>query len=142
MNARKSLSLPVFTALLALLLLVGNDALAQQGMMVRIAEIEIDTVHLEKYKEILREEAAASVQLEPGVIAIFPMFEKSDPARIKILEIYAGKEAYDYHLKTPHFLKYKTATMHMVKSPRLLDMGTIDPASKPAIFLKLRGNVQ
>lgn len=141
MNACKSFSLPVFIALLGLLLLAGNSASAQQGMMVRIAEIEIDTVHVEKYKEILREEAAASVKLEPGVIAIFPMFEKSDPARIKILEIYAGKDAYDHHLKTPHFLKYKTSTLHMVKSLRLLDMGTIDPASMPAVFMKLQNKV-
>lgn len=125
-------------AICCLFLVTITPALGQQpGMMVRIAEIEIVPAHLEAYKQILQEEAAASVKLEPGVIAIFPMYQKDDSTRVKILEIYADKAAYEHHLKTPHFLKYKNATLHMVKSLRLLDMQAIDPAVMPDIFRKL-----
>ncbi|GAB3986070.1 hypothetical protein GCM10028807_02690 [Spirosoma daeguense] len=109
----------------------------QNGMMVRIAEIEIIPTDLEQYKAILQEESAASVKLEPGVISIFPMYEKENPTRIRILEIYASKGAYEQHLKTPHFLKYKTSTLNMVKSLKLVEMGTLDAATMPLLFRKL-----
>jgi hypothetical protein len=50
-----------------------------EDMLVRISEIEIDPTHPEEYKAILKEEAAASVRLEPGVIAIFPMHRRDLP---------------------------------------------------------------
>jgi len=40
---------------------------------------------------------------------------KGSPTQIRILEIYAGREAYQSHLRTPHFEKYKTTTLKMVK---------------------------
>ena len=109
---------------------------AQNELMVRIAEIEIKPEHLEAYKSILQVEAAASVKLEPGVIAIFPMYEKEEPTRVRILEIYANKEAYEAHLKTPHFLHYKTETLKMVKSLRLAEMTPLDKETMPEIFKK------
>lgn len=109
----------------------------QDEQMVRIAEIEIDSAYLEEYKTILEEEAAASVKLEPGVIAIFPMFQKEKPTQVRILEIYAGRADYEQHLKTPHFQKYKTTTLKMVKSLKLIDMEAIDVATMPLMFKKL-----
>ena len=50
-----------------------------EGMIVRISEIQIDPNHLEKYNAILKEEAEASVRLEPGVISIFPMYQRENP---------------------------------------------------------------
>lgn len=60
----------------------------QQEMIVRISEIEIHPEHLDEYKAILKEEAEASVRLEEGVIAIFPMFQKDNPTQVRILEMY------------------------------------------------------
>ena len=108
-----------------------------EDMLVRMAELEIDPDFLEEYLHILKEEAEASVRLEPGVIAIYPMHEKDNPTAIRILEIYANQEAYEAHLQTPHFLHYKTATMDMVKSLRLVDMEAIDGENMSAIFGKL-----
>lgn len=106
-------------------------------MVVRISEIDIDPIHLDEYKAILKEEAAASVNLEPGVISIFPMYRKDNPAAFRILEIYASREAYESHLKTPHFQKYKTTTLAMVKSLRLVDMDAIDADTMMSIFVKM-----
>lgn len=110
----------------------------EPDMMVRMAEIEIAAEHLEAYKAILKEEAAASVKAEPGVIAIFPMYEKEKPTQIKLVEIYASQAAYQAHLKTPHFQHYKTATLKMVKSLKLIDMATLDPESMLKLFKKLK----
>ncbi|NJK82568.1 MAG: antibiotic biosynthesis monooxygenase [Saprospiraceae bacterium] len=106
-------------------------------MMVRIAEIEVDTTYLDEYLSILQEESAASVRLEPGVISIFPMVQKENPAEIRILEIYKDKEAYELHLQTPHFKHYKTTTLKMVKSLKLIDMEVLDEQMMVQIFEKL-----
>ncbi|WP_308936745.1 antibiotic biosynthesis monooxygenase [Duganella sp. SG902] len=108
-----------------------------EEMMVRISEIQVHRAHLKQYMEILHEEAAASVRLEPGVIAIFPMYQRDDDTEFRILEIYANRQAYEAHLQTPHFQHYKTSTLSMVKSLKLIDMEALDAATMSAIFRKL-----
>lgn len=48
-----------------------------------------------------------SVRKELGVICIFPNQVKADETKIRIVEIYRNKEAYQHHLTTPHFQAYK-----------------------------------
>lgn len=122
------------------MLLVSHNAASarQKEMLVRISEIAIDADYLEEYKAILKEEAEASVRLEPGVISIFPMYQKENPTEIRILEIYASREAYESHLKTPHFQKYKTTTLKMVKSLKLVDMDVMDAETMAKIFKKMK----
>lgn len=110
----------------------GNDT----KMMYRISEIEINPNDLEAYNAILKEEASASVRLEAGVIAIFPMYQKENPNQFRILEIYASQEAYHAHLQTPHFKHYKEATLKMVNSLKLLDMEVLDEDTIDLIFRK------
>jgi len=126
--------------LAVILALVGHDRLMaqEQGMLVRISEIQVDAEFLKEYTAILKEEAEASVRLEPGVVAIFPMFQKDDRTAVRILEIYASHEAYESHLKTPHFQHYKTTTLHMVKSLKLVDMEAMDTETMTRIFEKMR----
>ena len=106
-------------------------------LIIRIAEIEIDLDFQQEYIELLQEEAEASVRLEDGVIAIYPMFQKEHPEIIQILEIYKNETAYQSHLETSHFKKYKTNSAEMVKSLKLIDMNAIDQKSMPKIFSKL-----
>ncbi|RZJ33008.1 MAG: hypothetical protein EOO18_09445, partial [Chryseobacterium sp.] len=110
----------------------------ENDMMVRISEIEIVPEFLEEYKSILKEEASASVKLEKGVIAIFPMYERKNPTQIRIIEIYVDKEAYQFHLQTPHFQHYKTSTLKMVKSLNLIDMESLDKETMTLIFNKIK----
>ena len=72
-----AMGLPLKTSLvisvLMSLLFSGSAADAQaKGLLVRIAEVEIDSRYLKEYCALLKEEAEASVRLEPGVISIFP----------------------------------------------------------------------
>ena len=125
--------------LLAFIIVSFNNVSAQtKDMMIRISEIEIDSNYLKEYNAILQEESRASVQLEAGVIAIYPLYQKENPTQIRILEIYANREAYETHLKTPHFLKYKTSTLAMVKSLKLIDMDNIDSPTMAEIFRKMQ----
>lgn len=110
----------------------------EPDMMVRIAELDIVPDYLDEYKAILKEEAAASVKTEPGVIAIFPMYEKEKPTQFRLIELYASQAAYQSHLKTPHFQHYKTATLKMVKSLKLISMDSLDPETMLELFKKLK----
>ncbi|WP_240731482.1 putative quinol monooxygenase [Hymenobacter radiodurans] len=134
----------LFAAFTAILLLNScintkqpNKDIEMKDMMIRISEIELDPDYLQEYNAILKEESEASVRLEPGVISIYPMYQKDNPTQIRILEMYANRAAYESHLKMPHFLKYKTTTLKMVKALRLIDMEALDPETMPQIFSKL-----
>ncbi len=125
--------------LIAFLMFTYSHVSAQtKDMMIRISEIEIDSNFIKEYNSILREESRASVQSEPGVIAIYPMYQKVNPTQVRILEIYANREAYEAHLKTAHFLKYKTSTLKMVKSLKLVEMENIDSQTMVDIFRKIK----
>ena len=126
------------------IILLGNScdnmkpkAFNSNEMIIRISEIGIDSIYLNEYIRILKDESESSVRLEPGVISIYPMFQKENPTEIRILEIYANKEAYESHLQTPHFKIYKTSTLKMVKSLKLIDMRAIDENTMDKILKKL-----
>jgi quinol monooxygenase YgiN len=117
---RKSL-LGLCTSLLMLSLCGPAIAQERQGVNLRIAELDIDPAQLEAYKAALREEIETSIRVEPGVLALYAVSERDNPARIRIFEVYANEEAYRAHLETPHFLKYKGGTQQMVRSLSLVE---------------------
>jgi len=121
---RKSL-LALLICLLAVSATESAAAAETQNQMVRLAKLEIHLEHLEAYRVALKEEIEASIRLEPGVLALRAVSEKENPARITIMEIYAGLEAYKAHIESPHFQKYKVGTQHMVKSLELVEVDPI-----------------
>ncbi|MBR3799917.1 MAG: amidohydrolase family protein [Bacteroidales bacterium] len=99
-----------------------NIPLRQYGeRIVRLAEIEVVPEFLDEYLAFAKEVGGTSVKVEPGVLTLFSMQEKENPYKIHILEIYADKNAYQSHLQTAHFKKYKEGTAKMVKSLKLID---------------------
>ena len=106
------------------------------NMIVRIAEIEVFPQYLEEYLAFANEVDRLSIEREPGVICLFPMQSAEDSTKIRILEIYASEEAYQQHLKTDHFQKYKQGTLHMVKDLKLPTMKPLDPETMKLIFKK------
>lgn len=106
-------------------------------MLVRISEIEVYAQYLDEYLQYARAVGVTSVAQEPGVVCIYPMQWQRDSCQIRILEIYASEEAYTHHIATAHFQKYKTETLHMVKSLDLVDMNVLAPATMPQLFKKM-----
>lgn len=109
-----------------------------ENMIVRLAEIEVYPQYLTEYLAFANEVDRLSVEREPGVICLFPMQNADDSTHIRILEIYASEEAYQQHLKTDHFQKYKQGTLHMVKDLKLPTMKPLDPETMKLIFKKQR----
>ena len=98
--------------------------------LVRISRIKVDRRQLDEYNAFLKEEIEASMRLEPGVLTLYATAEKDSPENITILEIYADRAAYESHLKTPHFQKYKQGTLKMVKKLELIDTSPLIPGLK------------
>ncbi|MDB4923427.1 MAG: antibiotic biosynthesis monooxygenase [Mucilaginibacter sp.] len=110
----------------------SKKAIAQQkNQMVRLAKIQVDPLQLEKYNAALKEQMTTAVRVEPGVLTYYAVANKSDPSHITILEIYADSAAYNLHIQTPHFKKYKETVQHTVKSLELVDVNLIGSAKKP-----------
>ena len=96
----------------------------------RLSKITVDTEQLEAYNAYLKEEIEASMSCESGVLTLYAVAEKNNPNKVTILEIYADKDAYEKHLKTPHFKKYKQGTLPMVKNLELIDVKPLIPGLK------------
>ena len=89
--------------------------------MYRIAKIKVDPNQLELYQVALKEQMNAAIQLEPGVLSYTVVADKKDASSITIFEVYASLEAYQSHIATPHFKKYKETVKNMVLSLELID---------------------
>ena len=107
-------------------------------MLVRIAEIEVHPEFLTEYLAAATEIQQKSLAEEPGVLCLFPNQMKSDSTQFRILEIYASQEAYQHHIRTAHFQKYKQGTLHMVKSLKLQDLSPLDRETMSKMFERLK----
>ncbi len=137
---KQKLFLMLFALVLSVMAMAQGKAASvnNEAMLVRLAEIEVYPEHLQECLKFANEVDRLSVEREPGVICLFPMQIAEDSTQIRILEIYASEEAYQSHIKTEHFLKYKQGTMHMVKSLKLPTMKPLDPETMKLIFNKQR----
>ena len=101
--------------------LVTAVAKTMEQPLVRIAELEIDPGQVPAYRDALKEEIATSIRVEPGVLSLYAVSVKDQPSQVRIFETYKDQAAYESHLQTPHFKKYKAETQNMVKSLRLIE---------------------
>jgi len=118
MNSNRSI-FQIASVLIGFVLL-GTNTHAQDGRVIQLAKLEIDSAKLETYKVNLKEGIETALKSEPGVIMLYAVSEKKRPTHITILEIYADSAAYRAHLQTEHFKRYKSATAAMVKHLELV----------------------
>ena len=113
----------------------AGAAMAEEGRdrFVRVAELEIDPAQADAFATAIREVGQASVRSEDGCLALYAVAEKQDPGRVRVFEIYRDPAAYEAHLRTPHFRRFRAATDAMVKSRRLIDATPLSLATKPGV---------
>ena len=122
--------IPMVMFFMLILFSFSNVVAQNKDQVVRIAKLQIDAAQLENYKAALKEHAETAMRVEPGVITLYAVADKNSPTRITVFEIYANAEAYQAHLQTAHFKKYKSTTKDMVKSLELVDIDPIALESK------------
>jgi len=75
---------------------------------------------LDAYRTAVQEQIDAAIQKEPGVLVLYAVSEKDEPNHVKVFEIYRDRKAYEAHLGSDHFKKYKATVEKMVKSLKLV----------------------
>ena len=98
--------------------------------IVRLSRITVNPDCLAEYLAFAAECGRWSMAEEAGVLMMYSMQDKAHPEQITILEIYADRAAYERHIKTPHFQKYKQGTLEMVLKLELLDQIPLVPEMK------------
>ena len=120
-----------FFLMAGLATLTGLTLTAQDSdKMYRIAKIKVAATQLEEYKAALSEQMIAAIKSEPGVLSYMAVADKKDPTLITILEVYANAKAYQAHISTKHFKKYKETVKDWVLSLELIDTELVASARK------------
>jgi len=114
-------SLKITITLMIAVTFAGNGFAQNKNLVVHIARLQIDSAQLDNYKTALKLHAETAVRVEPGVLTLYAVYEKDRPTHVTVFEIYANADAYQAHLKSPHFIQYKTSTRDMVKSLELIE---------------------
>lgn len=104
--------------------------------IVRLSKIEIRPQYFEEYMKYAVEVGEISLRTEPGVLTMYAVSEKDNPCRVTILETYASRAAYEQHIASAHFRKYKQATRHMIRRLVLADQTPLDPANRINNFIQ------
>jgi len=107
--------------------------MAQDNRMYRIAKIKVDPAQLDSYRSALNEQMNAAIKEESGVLSYYAVADKQHPENITIFEIYADTVAYQRHIGSAHFKKYKEAVKNMVTSLELEDVSLLASAKKPGM---------
>ena len=107
---------------------------AKQSMtadgIVRLSKIEVYPQYLNEYMQYAVEVGEISLRTETGVLTMYAVSDKENPCLVTILETYVSQTAYQSHVASAHFQKYKQGTLHMVKSLQLCDQTPLNPANK------------
>lgn len=109
--------------------------MASDGI-VRLSKIEVYPEYLKEYMEYATEVGEISLRTEPGVLTMYAVGEKEHPSRITILETYASQAAYESHIASEHFRKYKQGTLHMIETLVLSDQMPLNPANRINNFIQ------
>lgn len=104
--------------------------------IVRLSKIEVYPEYLDEYMRYATEVGEVSLRTEPGVLTMYAVGEKENPCKVTILETYASRAAYESHIASEHFQKYKQGTLHMVKSLTLSDQTPLNPANRINNFIQ------
>lgn len=124
-NMRKKIKIAIFSALGVILPLSSAHA-----ETVRIAQLRIKPDQLAAFKEAVREEMRDALRLEPGVIAIYAVADRTDPNCLTFFERYVDDEAYEFHRETPHFKKYFETTKSMILERVLVEALPVEMQDK------------
>ncbi len=109
----------------------------QPDGIVRLSKIRVNPDYLVEYMKYAVEVGTLSLESEPGVLTMYAVQDKENPCEITILETYASRNAYESHIASEHFRKYKTSTLHMVDSLRLDDVVPLNPNNKIINFINI-----
>ena len=108
-----------------------RDAAPGSTLASFLAELELDPRQIDAFTTAVREVGQVSVRAEEGCLALYAVADSDNPSRVHVFEIYRDSAAYQAHLQTPHFQRFRATTNSMVLSRKLLDATPVSIATKP-----------
>ena len=80
-------------------------------MYVIVAPIQIKEGYKDRFIEEIIGDASGSVNDEPGCLRFDVIQDAEDPNRVWLYEVYIDEDAFHAHTQTPHFIKWRDATV-------------------------------
>ena len=92
-------------------------------MYVLVVTIDIKPEFKGAFITEILEDARGSVRNEPGCVRFDVIQDEKEPNRIYLYEVYSDRVAFDFHMTTPHFLKWKDAVTDWFAAPPVVAAG-------------------
>jgi autoinducer 2-degrading protein len=96
-------------------------------MYVLVVTIDIKPGFRERFVEAMLEDARGSLASEPGCVRFDVIQDEKQPNRIYLYEVYRDRAAFDHHMTTPHFIRWRDTVRDWFLSPPVVGSG-------PSIF--------
>jgi quinol monooxygenase YgiN len=100
---------------------------------VRWVELEVAPADIDALPAAGRLNTEATMAAEPGVLAFHSAVEKDNPARMRVLEIYADADAYRAHLQSAHFQKFVRDLQPILRSRAVFETVPVLLGAKPQL---------
>ncbi|MBI4553932.1 MAG: antibiotic biosynthesis monooxygenase [Candidatus Latescibacteria bacterium] len=84
-------------------------------MYIIMASIQIKQGYKEPFIAAMLDDARGSVRHEPGCLRFDVIQDGADPQRIWLYEVYTDEAAFQAHLQTPHFIKWRDTVKDWVE---------------------------
>jgi len=98
--------------------------------LVILVEFVIKPDFVERFGRLIRANAKASVEREPGCRRFDVLLGPDDPRRFVLYEIYDDATAFDRHLQTRHFKTFAAATESQIEQRSVRRLGFVWPKEK------------
>ena len=89
------------------------------GVYVVLVEFRLKPGMSERFRQMINENARASVRDEPGCRQFDVVVPDGEPESIVLYEIYDNAAAFDAHKKTPHFASFDRDSAALVASKKV-----------------------
>ena len=113
--------------------LAAGQWIRPDDFYLKFAQVDVKPEGLADFQAIVTEEMAASMEKEPGVLAMHAMTDADKPNRFYFFEVYADEAAYLSHRERPHFKAYIDGTADLVEDKQLYDLHNGTAVSQGAL---------
>ncbi len=85
-------------------------------MFVITVNFIINQENINEFEVVMKQQAYNSLHHEEGCLQFDVCFDPQDHRRVFLYEVYESAEAFDIHLKTPHFLHFDKTVKDWLES--------------------------
>lgn len=97
-------------------------------MYVVTVGFDIQPARLAEFLPLMRENARASVENEPGCRQFDVCIDPARPASVFLYEVYDDRAAFEVHLASAHFRRFDAAVRDMVANKTVRRLQRLEPA--------------